>query len=109
MSQPSTESMKRAMKTVNALTEIEPGFQADGIDLEFYHFLCHKSSRLCSLCLDQCQHFCLYALFKCCTLIVWSVVIFLEETRRSIIFFLHEATSCVYTDLKAVSLLNLAH
>lgn len=36
--------------------------------MEFYHFLCHKSPRLCSLRFDQSQHFCLYALLKCCTL-----------------------------------------
>lgn len=48
-------SIKRVMKTVRAPTEREPGFflQADGIDLKFYHFLCHKSPRLWS----QCQHF----------------------------------------------------
>lgn len=64
------------MKSFHAPTEREAGFPADGIDLEFYHFLCHKSPRLGSLHFDQCQHFCLYALLKCCTLVVWSKVFF---------------------------------
>lgn len=83
------------MKTVHAPTGREPGFPADGIDLELYHFLCHKSPRLCSLLLDQCQHFCLYALIKCCTLITWSMVIF-TLTKSS-------HASCISADLKALS------
>lgn len=68
--------MKKAMKTVRAPTEREPGFPADGIDLEFYHFLCHKSPRLWSLRFDQCQHFSLYALLKFFTFIIQGMVIF---------------------------------
>lgn len=93
--------MKRAMKTVHAPTEREPGFPADGIDLEFYHFLCHKSPRLWSLRFDQCQHFCLYALLKCFTLIVWGMVIFtLEKLGNSVFSLPHKAASCVVAELK---------
>lgn len=100
--------MKRVRETVHALTEREPGFPADGIDLEFYHFLCHKSPRLWSLRFDQCQHFCISALLKCFTLIVWGMVIFTPKKLKSSIFsLLHEATSCIDADLKAVGQMGL--
>lgn len=92
------------MKTIHAPAEREPGFQADGIDLEFYHFLCHKSPRLWSRRFDQCQHFPLYALLKCFTLIVQGMVIFTLKKVKSEIFSLpHEAASCLSADLKALT------
>lgn len=49
---------------------------ADGINLEFYHFLCHESLRLRSLCFDLCQHFSVYALLKFFALSLRGMVTF---------------------------------
>lgn len=82
----------------------KPGFPADGIDLEFYHFLCHKSPRLWSMHFDQCQHFCLYnLLLKCCTLSVWCMVIFtLKNLKSSIFSLLLETATHLKYDVKWV-------
>lgn len=70
---PSTSEHKKSRWKLSMLQLKETQvFQADGIDLKFYHFLCHKSPRLWW----QCQHFSLYALLKCFTLIGWGRVIF---------------------------------